>query len=320
MFEVYGQEFSSNLFKNAINGNNLSHAYIIHGPDGVGKSVFAKYMAALIFCKGEGKPCGKCASCIKLYNNNHPDYILLSRDNKSIGVDDIRNIIDEINTRPYEGDKKVVVIKDAENITLQGQNAMLKTLEEPGQSSIIVMLTENINSLIDTIKSRSQILRLGRIPKSTVQKFLEDNNIERDRAILLSELSDGIIGNALKFTDDKYINLRKETINIAIDAAKDKDSIFERVDFFVKNKEDIFEILDLLTTWFRDLMIIKLANDKNLIINRDCYDLLVEESQLLSYNKLNGIIDIINETKNKLRQYSNYQLTIEVMLLNIQEV
>lgn len=320
MFEVSGQEFAKTAFTNQIINNKLSHAYIIHGPDGTGKSIFARYMAACILCTGHNKPCGLCPSCIKIKASNHPDFKVVSKDKKSIGVDDIRCLIEDINTKPYEGDKKVILIKDAQDITLQGQNAMLKTLEEPTISTTIIMLTDNINAIIDTIKSRAQLLPFNRISQNLVKEFLLNNEIDIERAELFSKLSDGIIGNALKFTNEEYINLRQQTINIACECSKSNETPFQFVDYFIKNKDRINDILDILTTWYRDIIVIKLTNNKDSIINMDYYNLLVEQSHLLSYNRLSNNIEIINNTKVKLKGYSNYQLTIEVMLLKFQEV
>jgi DNA polymerase III subunit delta' len=317
---VVGQEYAIQTFNNALDKDKISHAYIISGPDGVGKSNFALSMAAAILCKGEKRPCNKCSSCTKIEHKNHPDLRILENKGKTIGVDDIRNLIDEIYTKPYEGDKKIAIIKEAHSITLYGQNAILKTLEEPPGHTVIIMLTENINAILETIKSRCQIISLGRVSIDKIKNFLKDRGIEDDKAGLAAEFSDGIVGNALKALDEKFLNLKKEVIERAQRIVRsDAMEAFELVDFFIKNKNDIDEILDILTIWFRDIMLLKLVKNEKLIINKDCHEMLVEESHLLSYNKLDKIISIINDTKEKLRQYSNFQLTMEVMILKIQE-
>jgi DNA polymerase III subunit delta' len=317
---VVGQDYTVQAFNNVLRNDKISHAYIISGPDGVGKSVFALNMAAAILCKGEKKPCLSCSSCIKVEHKNHPDLRILESKGKTIGVDDIRKLIDEIYTKPYEGDKKIAIIKGANNITLYGQNAILKTLEEPPGHTVIIMLTENANAILETIKSRCQILTLGRVPIEKIKEFLKDRGIDEDKASLAAEFSDGIVGNALKALDEKFLSLKKEVIERArrIVRANALEG-FEMVDFFVKNKNDIDEILDILIIWFRDIMLLKLTRNEKLIINKDCHEMLVEESHLLSYNKLDKIITIVNGAKEKLRHYSNFQLTMEVMILKIQE-
>jgi DNA polymerase-3 subunit delta' len=321
LFELVGNEFAVEAFKKAYDNNRISHAYIITGPDGIGKSVLAIYMASVILCREENRPCGKCASCIKIKNGNHTDVKVLSSRGKSIGVDDIRDLIDEIYTKPYEGDKKVVIIKDADTVTVQGQNAILKTLEEPSEHTTIIMLAENMNLILETIQSRCQVLRLGRISAEKIKKYLTGQGISPDKASTAANLSDGILGNALMFLDEKFMKLREDVINTGREIVRaDALAILKYVDFFLRNKDKINSILDMLTSWYRDIIMLKLIKDRNLLINADHYELLVEESQILSYNKLDSIINIINSSREKINQNVNFQLTIEVMLLNIQEV
>lgn len=320
MFQVIGQEFIIDSFKRAYENNRVSHAYIITGPDGIGKSIMGMFMASTILCRGENKPCGKCDACVKISHGNHPDVKLISPRGRSIGVDYIRELIEEIYTKPYEGDKKVVLIKNSDSITVQGQNAILKTLEEPSKETTIIMLVENINSILPTIQSRCQILRLGRIPEEKIRAYLLSLGVDESRARAAANLSDGIVGNALKFLDEKFIKLRQDVIGKAgeLVTASALD-VLESVDFFVSNKDKINTVFDIMTSWYRDIIMLKLIKDKNLLMNMDYYDLLVEESQKLSYNRLDGIINIINSSRENINENANYQLAIEIMLLKIQE-
>jgi len=326
MFEVAGHKEQMRMIKRAFDSQRFAHAYIVYGPDGVGKSVFALYMASLVLCKAEGassidKPCGKCEACHKIINNIHPDVVVSEPVKKGIVVDEIRDIIDEIHLRPYEGSRKVIVIKDVQNMTPSAQNAFLKTLEEPEEGTFIIMLTSSLETILETIRSRCQIIRLGRITEDEVRKYLIDKGVEPGKAELAAALSDGIIGNALRILDEGYMQLRKETIENACSIVKGNTlDVFTMYEWFNKNKSNIDDILDNMISWYRDLIILKSTSDKRHIVNRDFYELLVEESQILSYNRLNVIIKIIMDTKEKLRQNVNFELAIEVMLLNIQEV
>lgn len=320
LFEVLGQEFITEAFKRAYKNNRVSHAYIITGPDGTGKSIMAMFMASAILCNGEDKPCGKCDACRKIMHGNHPDLKMISPRGKSIGVDYIRDLIDEIYTKPYEGDKKVIIIKNSDSITLQGQNAILKTLEEPSEDTTIIMLAENLNVILQTIQSRCQIIRLGRIPEDKIMAYLKDKGVDERKARAAAGLSDGIVGSAIRFLDEKYIKLRQDVIGRAVEIiSENKLDTLKSVDFFIRNRDKIDIILDILTSWYRDIIMLKLTKDKNIIMNMDYYELLVEESQKLSYNRLDSIIDIISSSRKKIKENANYQLTIEVMLLKIQE-
>lgn len=321
MFEVLGQEFSKKYFREAVKNNRVSHSYIINGPDGIGKSVFALHMAELLLCTAEEKPCGVCNSCTKIEKLIHPDVKIIDNGKKSIGVNEIRRLIDEVGTKPYEGEKKIIIIKNADNITPEGQNALLKTLEEPPNNVVLILLVEFIEEILQTILSRCQILRFGRASLNSILDYLSKAGYNKAEAEIAANLSDGILGRALSGLDSKYIGLRKQTIEVASKLVKvDALTGIEYEKFFMDNKDEIDYILDILTTWNRDILIFKSTKNAKNIINKDFYDLLVEESQLLSYNRLDRILDTIKDTSEKLKQYANFQLAVEIMLLRYQEV
>jgi DNA polymerase III subunit delta' len=321
LFEVLGQDFSKKYLNEAMKNNKISHSYIINGPDGIGKSIFALHMAEVLLCNSEPSPCGFCNSCKKVEKLIHPDVKIIDNGKKSVGVNDIRNLIDEINTRPYEGKVKIIIIKNADNITHEGQNALLKTLEEPPNNVIIILLVEFIDSILQTILSRCQVLRFGRVPLKEIIEFLSKKGFTKEESEIATNLSDGIPGRALAQLDSKYVNLRKQTIEISHKiVTSDPLAGFECEKFFMDNKEDIDYIFDILMTWNRDILIFKSTKNEKNIINRDFYDLLVEESQLLSYNRLDRVMDVIKDTNEKIKQYANFQLAVEIMLLKFQEV
>lgn len=321
MFDVVGEENQKRLIQNALDNDKIAHAYLISGPDGTGKSIFAMHMASVIMCSGKVKPCGTCSSCIKLKKGFHPDVRVISENKKTIGIDMVRKIIEEVNVKPFEGSRKVIIIKKIDTMTVQGQNALLKTIEEPPIGTYIIMTAENDSMVLDTIKSRCQVIKFERVPESSIKKFLLENGTEENKASVAASLSDGIIGTALKYTDEKFIALRKETIeNISgITTNKTLDAL-SKVDFFMKNKKNIDDILNVMSFWYRDVIMIKMTQNMDDIINFDYHNILVEESRSLSYNKLYGIIKIIGDTRDKINKHANFQLSIEVMLLNIQEV
>ncbi|SKA76813.1 DNA polymerase III, delta prime subunit [Caloramator quimbayensis] len=320
MFEVLGQEYAKNAIKSMYDNNKMSHAFIIQGPDGIGKSIFADYIASMILCRGSKKPCSECTSCKKIQSGIHPDYKIISS-SKSIGIDVIRKLIDDVNIKPYEGDKKVIVIKGADKITIEGQNALLKTLEEPLKDTTIIILLENINSILDTIISRCQVLRLGRVERDKIQEYLIKRGVEYKKAKTAACLSDGILGNALKYLDDKYAALRMETLKTLRDIIRaDEVKILDSVDFFLSQKENIDSVFDIMLSILRDISVLKITKNEDIVMNSDIYEILNEECKVLSIDRINKIINIINSARKNIDNYLNYQLTIEDMLLNIQEV
>lgn len=320
MINVVGQDAQVELFLKTADKGMLAHSFIITGPDGVGKSIFARFMASYILCTGENKPCGVCLNCVRVNNKNHPDVIEVSPKN-SIGVDDIRNLTEKINTKPYEGDKKVVIIKGADLITIQGQNAFLKTLEEPPLDTTIIMLAENINLILDTIKSRCQIYKLNRIPTNKVKEYLLTINTEEQKAELYSNLSDGIIGNALKMLDSRYQILRDETISMFSRMAEFNSLDFIKIeDFFTENKANIDSVFDIIITLLRDISVFKNTLREDYCLNIDKIDLIRNLSGVFSYERLNKFLELFLNAKGNIDKNANFQMAITVLLLDLQEV
>lgn len=321
MFDIVGQNKIIESIKSAVRNGKDAHAYIIEGPDGTGKSIFALEIAAMLICESTDKPCGECVPCRKVMHGSHPDVRVIELKKKSIGVGEIRELLEEVYKKPYEGKKKVFIIKDAENVTDQGQNAMLKTLEEPPEDTAFILLASNANLILDTVRSRCQLIRFGRVSEKEIFEYLLSKGCSREKAEVAVKMSDGIVGNALEFMDESFMEMRQDTIKAAIEMTKAKGAgSFDLVQHFVKYKENVDKVLQLMKIWFRDIYVEKLLRSNGRIINRDCYDLIVEESKLLSYNRLDRIIQYINASEERLKQNSNFQLAIEVMLLNIQEV
>ncbi|SEG13972.1 DNA polymerase-3 subunit delta' [Caloramator fervidus] len=320
MFEVIGQDKLKEIFNRMYDEGKVVNSYILKGPKGIGKKNFALYMAAKILCENN-LACGKCRACVKIKHGNHPDVIILSKDEKSIGVEDIEEIIEKIQIKPYEGDKKVVIIENFENATIQAQNKFLKTLEEPVKNTIIILTANNFNTILETIISRCQIFTLNRADALEIEKYLIKKGVDSIKAKIFAKLSDGIVGSCKKFLDEDYIKLRQQVIDIAKKIHKIEGlEILDLVKFFNENKESIEDILEQMIIWYRDILIYKLTYNKDMIINEDYFEDIIEESKILSYNKLNGIINIIKKTKQNLEYNINFQLSIEAMLLNIQEV
>lgn len=341
MFEVLGQEFPKRYFAEAVKNNKIAHSYIIEGPDGIGKSIFALHMAQTLLCSSDNKPCGVCNSCRKVQKKSHPDVKVIDPDKKSIGVNDIRELIDEIGIRPYEGLKKIIIIKNADTITAEGQNALLKTLEEPPDNVNLILLVANLETVLQTIQSRCQVIRLSRVSNELIREFIisraaevlddasaanksaqiQTSDYNEEKIIVATDLSDGIPGRALLQLDSKYSGLRAKTIEFACKIINtDPLTGFDQAKFFTDNKEQIGYIFDILNTWNRDIYMFKSTKNKKNVINKDFYDLLIEQSRLLSYNRLDRIMDVLKATEQKMKRNANFQLAIEMMLLKYQEV
>ena len=172
---IVGQEKIKEHMQNAIRTDKVSHAYIIQGELGAGKEFIARVFAKTIQCeRSKEEPCEECRSCKQMDNKNHPDVIWVSHEKpNSIGVEDIRaQVNNEMGIKPYYGPKKIYIINDSEKMTVQAQNALLKTLEEPPAYGVIILLTTNVDALLPTILSRCVILHMRPVEDSKIEEYL----------------------------------------------------------------------------------------------------------------------------------------------------
>src|SRR6056297_3312851 len=197
---VVGQDRIKYYLTNSVKKDNLTHGYIFEGPKNIGKLEVAKVFAQLILCQNsEEKPCEICSSCKKANANSHPDIHILKLDENSIKRKDIDELQDSIYIKPYESKKKVYIIDDSHKMTVQAANTFLKTLEEPPEDTIIIMLTISRDLLLDTIVSRCQNINFDMLGRKEVEKILvKKYNIKSDKAKLLAGYAKGNVYKALK--------------------------------------------------------------------------------------------------------------------------
>jgi len=297
---------------NSIRLDKLSHAHLLVGEDGIGKSILARDIGLKVLGETEDR--------------QYVDLVewRIEKNKSTIGVNSIRTLIEEINKKPFEGDKKVIIIYNAHKMTVQAQNAFLKTIEEPPKNVTILLLCENLEVILDTIKSRCQIHKLKSLNVDEMQKFLKINycdlSVEEIRVIIA--FSDGIPGKAKKFIlDNNFKDIRNITLEILLKLNIAKTEEIIKYEKKLSNQKERFgDILTAFLSYVRDTIIYKEVEDENLIINIDKLLDIKELANIFSFNKLNGIINIINDTRENLDRNVNPGLVFEVMLFKMQEV
>ncbi|MGO1369938.1 MAG: DNA polymerase III subunit delta' [Senegalia sp. (in: firmicutes)] len=319
--DIIGQDRIKNNLKHAIKNYSIAHAYIFEGEAGIGKSMMAQAFSKVLLCKeNDSYACGKCSSCIKFDSLNHPDFHVEEKAAKSFKKEQIENIMKEIRTLPYEDGKKIFLIKDADKMTPEAQNAFLKTLEEPPDDTIIILNVENTKSLLPTIISRSQRLKFSPLKSIDIKNYIEEKyNIDSEKSHFIANFSNGNMGRAIDLSDSSdFNNLREELINI-INTSIEKENfrVFTQSDFFEENKEDIDLIFNMMITWFRDLLIYKNMKEHELIINSDKKNVLKNQAFKLSNRRIHDIIDDVLQTKDNIMSNVNLKISIELLLLNI---
>ncbi|MDU1686930.1 MAG: DNA polymerase III subunit delta' [Clostridium perfringens] len=227
------------------------------------------------------------------------------------------------NKKPYECDRKVIIIHNGEKLTVAAQNALLKTIEEPLTGIFIIILSSNIDSILETIRSRCQIHRLAPLSKEEINLYISKkyNGIDDELNRTLISFSEGIPGRVDKFmNDDIFKDIRNTVIEMLKDIGHGKIEVpIKYSDKFYSMKGNEEEILETITIFARDSIIFKEIENNLSIINGDKIDDIREIASNLSYNKLNRIIKVVNEARNNLKSNTNLWLTLDSMLISILE-
>ena len=310
MREIIGHERIINGFNLRKKSNAFSHANLIIGDDGIGKSLVATYLADSILGL-EG-------------NKEFVDIINYYPLSSSFGVDDIRNIIEEVSKKPFESDKKVLILHKCEKMTTQAQNALLKTIEEPPNGVFLILLSESLELILDTIKSRCQTYKLTPLSKEDINKYIDhkyfDISIENRKAALA--YSQGIPGKVEKFIeDDKLNNLRNILLELLFDLQNKKENfVLKHKDILSSYKDKQSEVLNILISYIRDIMFLKELDSNELVVNFDKLEEIRDLSMIMSYKKLNSMLEYIKEARINLNNNTNYSMTITVLLMGFAEV
>lgn len=312
MKNIIGHEDILEKFYRAIEHSTISHAHIFWGEDGIGKSVVAKNIAIKLIGKSEDR------EYVDIVN------FKIKGGKASIGVNDIRSLIEEINKKPYESDKKVIIIHNGDKMTMQAQNALLKTIEEPPKNIFIIILCEELNNILETIHSRCQIHKFVPLDNDKLKEYFNLNyeNLDDEKIEILLEFTRGIPGRADRLLNDEEFNaIRDKVIDIInkFNGMRIEDT-FELEEFFNKNSKKFEDIVDIVVSFLRDAIVYKEINNKTLIINKDKLEEIKICASIFSFNQLNDIISIINDTRNNISKNVNNTLAFNVMLLKLQEV
>ena len=309
MREFIGYEKIIQVFFRRVDKGTLSHAHLIIGPNGIGKSILARIFALKILNKDK--------------DIDYVDIINYRPSKASMGVDEVREIIEEVSKRPYEGDKKVIIIHEGSKLTVQAQNALLKTIEEPPQGVYIILLAESLETLLDTIKSRCQVYKLTPLNNRQMEMYINTLGRYSEEEIRASlAYGEGIPGKAERLLNDSNLSeLREVIMNLLKDinyAKEDLVLIYENKLENYKTEKD--EVLNLMASFIRDIIVAKELEDKNKIINIDKYNDIVEVANSLSYKKLNSMLEYIKEGRVNLMNNGTYSLVISVILMGFLEV
>lgn len=324
--DIIGQESIKKHLQTAIKTGNLSHAYIINGEYGSGRQTIASALAKTIQCQSktdDTDACGVCTSCKQAESHNHPDIKYITHDKTSISVNDIREQLNnDISIKPYSSEYKIYIIPDANKMTEQAQNALLKTIEEPPVYAIIILLTENCDSLLPTIRSRCVTLTMNPVEKDKICTYLENKfQLEAEQAQIAANYCQGNIGKAIRFASSSdFIEMKNQVLKLLKNLdSMDIASIIDTIKEFSTHKNDINDYLDLMLLWYRDVLMFKVTKDANLLLYSDEYSAISEQATKRDYENIENIIAAIDKAKVRLKANVNFDVTIELMILAMKD-
>lgn len=323
--DILGHEQIIAHLQNAISLDKVSHAYILNGPEASGKRMLAEAFAMALQCEnGTKEPCMSCRSCKQAMSHNQPDIIYLSHEKPGvISVNDIRTQLNnDIVIKPYSSKYKVYIVDEAEKLNQQAQNALLKTIEEPPAYAVILLLTTNADSFLQTIRSRCITLNLKTVKEEDIRSYLmKEYHIPDYQAELCAAFSQGVVGKAIQLASSEEFHDLKASVVQLMKRLDDID-LYEfgaAIKQIGEYKLQIQDYFDLMTIWFRDVLFFKATNDANgLIFKNEVLD-IKKQAAKHSYPGIETILQALNNAKLRLNANVNFDLTIELLLLTIKE-
>lgn len=323
--DVVGHKDILKYISSAVENNRVSHAYILNGERGSGKKMLANLFAMTLLCEtGDNEPCGKCHSCKQAESGNHPDIIRVTHEKpNSISVDDIRTQVNNtVDIKPYQGPYKVYIIPQADMMTPQAQNAILKTIEEPPSYAVFLLLTENAETLLPTINSRCVMLKLRNIKDTLIKKYLMENlEIPDYKADMCTAFAQGNMGRAIMLANSDHFNeIREEAVQLLKHINEmELNEIVAAVKNISVYKLEITDYLDIIMIWYRDVLLYKATKGIDKVVFKDQLQSIKEQARKSSYEGIELILESLEKAKARLKANVNFDLVMELLFLTIKE-
>lgn len=322
---IIGHEEIIRHLQNAMKTGKVSHSYIFTGRPGSGKKLLATTYAMTLQCEAGGtEPCQKCDSCKKALGKNHPDIIMVNHEKPgTISIDEIREqVIHDVAIKPYSSPHKIYIIPDAEMMTVQAQNALLKTIEEPPEYAVIMLLTSNVDALLPTIQSRCVTINTKPISKEEIAGYLVSHlSMEREQAEIAAGFCQGNMGKAIRFANSKdFQEMKEDTLHLLKNIEHmDISEIVDSIRIFSQKKGMIDDYLDLMLLWYRDVLMFKVTKDANLLLYRDRFHDISHQASVHTYESIENILQAIDKAKVRLGANVNFEVTMELMALTMKD-
>jgi DNA polymerase-3 subunit delta' len=316
---IVGHDRPLNILKRALSNNRLAHAYLFSGPAGIGKKMTALAVAAGVNCREAEPGCGSCPSCRKTASGGHPDVHLLASNGEEIKIDQVRQVQADLSLKPFEGEKKALIIDGAENMNTASANAFLKTLEEPPGDALIILITGRPQSLLSTIRSRCQEIRFLPLSRRTLaETLIKRRGLSGEDAWFLAALAQGSIGRALEMDIERERAARTEFMELRgrlpqMSAAE----ILALADGVVKDRERFERLLDTGVEWLRDVMVMRETGDETLLVHKQAGDGYGKWAGRLPMQRLLEEMELFAASRGLLERRISVQLVAENLLIKL---
>lgn len=323
--DIVGQAQIKEQLQGAIRQDTVSHAYLFYGEIRSGKEFIAKVFAKTLQCEEKkDEPCDECHSCKQAASGNHPDIIYVNHEKPtSIGVDDIRDGINNtVMIKPYSSRYKIYIIQDAEKMTPQAQNALLKTIEEPPAYAVFILLTNSMEMMLPTIISRCVVLHMKPVQDEEMRKYLMRTlKVPDYRAEICVAFARGNVGRAKALaSSEDFDKIRQDALSL-LKNIYDME-VVEIMDALKRINEygfDIGDYLDIMSVWYRDVLLFKATHDMNHLIFRDEIQSIKKVAQHRDYEGIEEVINALEKAKSRLASNVKFDLAMELLLLTIKE-
>ncbi len=341
--EVFGfDELKEHIHKIILSGQ-IAHAALLVGDEGSGKRTIAKRFARTLLCETVEKkleektakpediePCDQCHSCLQAISGNNPDIIIIDRleGQRSISVDEIREkLIDDISVKPYASKYKVYIVVGAEHMTVEAQNAILKTLEEPPEYAVIFLLTNTEKLILPTVISRCEVINIPAMPDEMVEQYFEthfgdDPDVTQEDIRFAEAFADGKIGRgSITFTNPDFKKLKKDALEVLVNiedlTLNELMGYVRKADYYSELGIDYF--FDIMLLWYRDLLLFESTRDANGLLFKEYLKEISRQAQTLSYEGIDNITTAINNARERLHANVSFDLVMELLFLTISD-
>ena len=323
--KIIGHEDIISRFMSSIELDRVNHAYIIADEEGSGRYTLASAFAKALQCESGGsEACGQCKSCKQAENDNHPDIIVVSKDKDTVlSAEAIREqVVDTMDIKPYSSKYKIYIIRDGEMMSEEAASALLKTIEEPPEYGIVIIITKSMEKMLPTIISRCVALTTKPVKEKDIHDYLVNNlGISEDKATFAIEYGQGNLGKAILLaSNEEYEGLVRSVIELESGIF---DMAIEDVSLAIQKcsdyKMNINDYLDLMMMWYRDILVLKVTGNPDRILFKEQYSIISDQSKYLSFNELEDKKRAIEAAKERINANASMEDIMRLLILTLKE-